>query len=153
MRTQSKCGRAVLAALLATNVGCYSSWDMTPKALAPIHDFHESDRVRLTDVDGSRFTFDKTSQLSFEGQGTDGAFEKFTSITIGGPTFVGTTPDSRTLAVDLSQVRAVHVKRWSLWKTTALVSAITFGALVTIAIIVLAAAPHNSGGCDPDFGC
>lgn len=150
MRTRTKGGRAVIAVLLATNIGCYSSWDMTPKALAPLNNFHEPSRVQLADAEGGRFTFDKLSQVSFEGPDTP--FEKFTEITVGGGSFVGTTPDARTLAIDLGRVRAVHVKRWSLWKTTALVSGITFAALVTIAIIALAAAPHNSG-CDPDLGC
>jgi hypothetical protein len=101
MQTRTKGGRAVIAALLATNVGCYSSWDMTPRALAPLNNFHEPSRVQLADADGKGFTFDKTSQLSFEGPDTP--FEKFTEISVGGGSFVGTTPDARTLAIDLGR--------------------------------------------------
>ena len=152
MKTDGKAGRVLCAVLLMTNAACYSTWDLSPHALAPLSDFHENDKVKLTDATGDSFTFDKTTQLSFEGPNTP--FAKFASIRASGDTFTGILQDStRPLVVNLQQVKTVHAKRWSLWKTTLLASAITLAVCLTALIIYVVAANNQSQSCDPNTGC
>ena len=133
-----------LAAIIVTNTGCYSTWDVAPRALGPLNNFHEPEKVSLTDVEGDRFTFDQNTQLHFDGN--EAPFTKFSSIQVAGDAFAGiTAPDSRPFTISLQQVKVVQAKRWSLWKTTLLVSAITLAVLVTATVILLAAAANNSG--------
>ena len=133
--------------VMMASAGCYSNWDLSPRALGPLNNFHDPGKVELTDTAGDRFTFDRTTQLSFEGPETP--FTKFSSIQVAGSTFAGVAlEDNHPVTVNLAQVKAVHAKRWSLWKTTALVSGITLAVCVVAVIIIAAAAAGANGGGD-----
>jgi hypothetical protein len=142
---------AVLCALLVTNAGCYSTWDLSPKSLAPLNGFHEPAKVSLKDADGSEFEFDHSTQLTFEGSGAAPA--KFSSIWVSDAFFNGTArPDGHPVGINLQQVRAISAKKFSALKT-ALAIGIPLAVVLIIGIIGIAVGAANGafsggGGCD-----
>ena len=137
--------------LVSMNVGCYSTWDLSPKSLAPLNGFHEPAKVTLRDVDGSEFEFDHSTQLTFEGSGALPA--KFSAIQVSDTFFNGAArPDGRPVGVNLHEVRAISAKKFSVLKTV-LAAGIPLGVALIIGIVAVAVAASNgaySGGCD---GC
>lgn len=139
-------GRALALALLISNAGCFSTWDVSPKALHALSGFHEPAQVPLVDEDGSEFAFDRTTQLRFNGANVPPT--KFSSIQVNGPVFTGQArPDGQPIMVDLRQVRSVQVKKFSTLKTV-LAAAIPLAVLTIFSIVVLAVAGQSSSGGD-----
>lgn len=127
--------------------GCYSSWDITPNSLAALNGYHypEPEPRMVVDVEGNSVPFETGSQLQLPPMSKP---EKFGAIQVNGPAFTGTTyPDGLTVSADLRQLSLVHMRKFSLWKTT-LAIGIPVLALTITGVILDAVIGSNQTGDD-----
>lgn len=150
--------------LATTCTGCYSAWDISPRALTSLNGYRAPQTVKIADDHGEEVAFDPETELRF--YGPDGELQdkaKFASIDVKDSMFTGVAraePDEggtldpwdasmlsvvrdgrRTLSVELSRttrISKVQARKFSLGKTIAVSVGVPAGvaAVATLAIFV-----------------
>ena len=143
--------RIFLIVLVAfVSVGCYSTWDVGPKALAPLNSYNEGTAVLLKDTDGSEFTFDRNTSLRFTSSAGPSNETKFALTQINGSMLTGTArPDGHAFAIDLRQVFSVRARKFSYFKTGLAIGvpiAVTVAVVSIIASVMSNSSSNNNAG-------
>lgn len=116
----SRIARTAVALALSTNLtGCYSTWDIQPRALIRLDGFRPGDKRSLGIVDGENLPFTNESKLYFHGVDDREAEMSFRAINVNYPIFTGQKAETgEVLYVDLSRLSEVKVRNKSEAKTT-----------------------------------
>lgn len=115
----------------ATNAtGCYSTWDIEPRAFLQIDGFHENQPTKMRSVDDSEVVLTRDSELHF--RGTDGieVDTRFSSFHVHDNMLSGTVlPSGEQLHVDLMQMKTIQVTGFSRTKAALVATSIVLGTV------------------------
>jgi hypothetical protein len=130
-------------------LGCFSTWDLAPTDLPTLRHFEAEGVIRMKDMRGEPFRFDKDTKLTFERdypEGARGEAHRFSAIDgVDAHTLLGFDEGDRQVTVDLTDVYRVEAKNFSVGKTVGLSVGVTLG-VAAVAAAVLAVASASSGG-------
>lgn len=136
------------AALLAGPcAGCYSTWDIAPRALGALDRFRDGQRRRLATEDGGEIEFTSGTEIHFTGADGLSAGASFRAVSVRGATFTGVEREyGHYVSVNLSRMRGVQATNFSVGKTVAL--SVGLGLGIPLAIGGIALAVSQMAGSD-----
>ncbi len=130
----------------AATTGCYSTWDVAPKALFHLEGFREGDTKTIQTADGDQIPFTSDTELHFRAKDGSMAEAQFRAIQVQDPIVVGIERKTGVpLEIDTSRLDMVQAKNFST-RNTAL--AIT-GVAITPGLLFLLALSQVSWGGRP----
>lgn len=125
----------VVIALSLALTHCYSTFDVTPRAVERLDGFKAGEQRKLEGTDGE-VTFDRNTSVTFDVVGAPPVSAQFSRIVVGDSVFDGVERASREhVVVNLTRVHTVSATNFSLSKTV--VAAVVASVLGTVVLGVL----------------
>lgn len=144
----------LVATMLATSTGCYSTWDVPHQQLRQLHGYRTPEKRKVLNDDGdTAFVFDQRAELKFYAGPEKGRAlvesGHFIAVDLEGATlFVGTkerdaalferAPEGPKVRVDLTKITQVEATRYSAGKTAGLAVGVVLGTLLVAGSLVVA---------------
>ena len=109
---QSRLSRNLVTCVMTIMIsGCYSTWDVTPRALVTLDGFHAPQQLSLHNKEFNSFTYDRDTTLRFRGVDGLEAEAQFRSIKIEGSILHGITREAgEDLYVNLDRLKEVQAR-------------------------------------------
>lgn len=126
-----------LVSTASATMGCYSTWDLSPRAVVGLNLFKEGESVALRSTNNDEVDFTSDTTLIFHR--VDGATRehRFRSIFIDGPQLMGIDKDDGSrVGIDMSLLKNVQARNFAAGKTALLTTGIVAGTGLVVGVVI-----------------
>lgn len=133
---QSAIKTMALVTLVSTSVtGCYSTWDLAPRAVLSLNGFHEGTPIGIETADGELVDINRETEFRFVGTDKLDAQFKVQSIEVQGQILTAIEQKSgNPIDIDLARMQKAQVTNFSPGKTALATGGVLAGGILAVPV-------------------